>query len=433
MNKKVDYEVKTSKFIFDSFIVWMFILCTLWTLRPFFSWSTYMHGIFSGLSTPFFILGLVAYFLQLMICGVRFDNKTVILVITTFIVSFLMIGVCGGFKFEKLLSGSWIPYMVIMTYLLLPNKLKKEIYNKLTLILAVMLIPSIIIYLFNLIGINLPYRTIEAFEDIKIISGVFYKHYPFAVQTGSVHAVYDAAYALRLNGIFNEAGALGTICALVLTAEKFDLKKWKNRILFIAGVLSLSLAFFLITFLFYILDNLFERKFKNVLKLIMIVVAYFIFMNVPINAEPFTSIQSRLRFTTEGLAGDNRTSEAYNSLYEEFKNEGEVTRLFGKGDGAIAEEQNLRMIDGSSYKNIIFDFGYIGFGITITWTVLVSIVLMKQNRIPMKYTMIFCTIYLINMYQRPSVFYPGYLIIFLGGFYAFNNSGINYTKIDNEV
>ena len=73
----------------------------------------------------------------------------------------------------------------------------------------------IIWYVLTHIGINVPYTVIELREEIKVTRGWIYKVYPFAVQLRSKWL--DAfVNDLRLCGIFDEGGRVGTLAGLIL-------------------------------------------------------------------------------------------------------------------------------------------------------------------------------------------------------------------------
>lgn len=142
---------------------------------------------------------------------------------------------------------------------------------------------------------------------------------------------------------------------------------------------------------------------------------YIGFINIDFSDPTLSTLQNRIIITESGLVGDNRTNDAFDALMDDFNRSDLYTRLFGAGDGAIGEIQASRNIDGSSYKCMIYNFGYVGYGLSIIWLVMYGIIQMKQKRSDRVQMFSLLVLYLANMYQRPSVFYMGYLLIMFGG------------------
>ncbi len=413
--------MKKHKITYSTIIQIMMSLIFLWSLRPFFTWKTYANGIFANIN---FLFLLITFFCIVINKRTKITNTSGVILLLTFIAGIIIIGICGGFHPSKLLSTAWIPYCYIFVYFLLTDEEKKKSFELFSKLLAILLIPAIF-YFFVTKFVTLPYGIIESTNEIKIISSAYYRHYPFAVQFSSNHPVYDELYRLRMCGIFDEAGALGTNCALILVANRFELKNWYNKVLLTAGVLSFSLAFFMLVAIYFIVINLFHGRKKSAASLAFLLILYFVFINVPIHMEPLATIQDRIQITSNGLAGDNRTSSAYDQLYDSFLNSQSTSdKLLGMGEGAIGSVQNEKLIDGSSYKSIIYDYGYLGFSVGIAWIIITAMIIGKTRKVHIMHIVALIVVFLANLYQRPSLFYFGYIMTFLGGLY--------YKKIDGD-
>lgn len=422
----------------DSCIELLFVLYVFWYIQPYFTWDTYYNGIlkeYGGIlyTTIFFLLIVVFIFMRYFNQKIKLHNYKVYFALTVAIAPLLYLGICGN-NYQLLFSGLIIPYLILSIYILLPDKIKVKIYKLYIFIFAITLIPAILYYILELIGFSIPHGILSSYEKIKVSMGVHYKLYPLAVQQESINSM---TASLRLCGIYDEAGKLGTMAALFLTAERYQIKNNKiNIIVLLAGALTFSLSFYVITILYYILDNIMKRKLKNILALFMIVIAYIVFVNINIDIPIVKTLQSRILITSTGISGDNRTNVFFEELFNEFKNSDIKHILFGYGEGAIGIVQNTRNIDGSSYKSLIYNYGYVGFGISIIWIICWAIVVGKKYKNCFNYIIIFTIIYLMNIYQRPSLFYPPYMIIYIGGIYYWiqkqkmkqgeNNESINF-------
>lgn len=280
------------------------------------------------------------------------------------------------------------------------------------MVFAMTLIPAILYSLLNLCGINIAHDYIEPIEQIKTNNYYSYAHYPFAVQLHNSVRV-DLVSPYRICGIYNEAGLVGTVCSLFLTADKFQFKrKWDNVILLVGGFLSFSMAFYFMVIVYYALVNLGKHKLKNAIALSSIIILFFVFMNFEFSNPALSSLQARLQITQEGLVGDNRTNERFDAIYSSIYDD--PTALFiGYGMGEIGAIQRNLLLDGSSYKCLIYDYGYIGFGLFIIWIFYAVNIFKGQKNNLNIFILLF--MYIINIYQRPTMFYPAYLIILIGG------------------
>lgn len=418
--------MKKYKIAYSNIIQIMMSLIFLWSLKPFFTWKTYANGIFAKVNFIFLIITLFCIFTYKKI---KISKISGILLLLTFIAGIIIIGICGGFHPTKLLSTAWIPYCYIFVYFLLNDEDKKNSFELFSKLLAILLIPSIF-YFFITKFITLPYGIIESTNEIKIISSAYYRHYPFAVQFSSNIPAYDVLYSLRMCGMFDEAGALGTNCALILVANRFEIKNWYNKVLLTAGVLSFSLAFFMLVAIYFIVINLFNVKKKSAASLAFVSILYFIFINVPIHMEQLAKIQDRIQITSNGLAGDNRTNPAYDRLFDSFLNSQSTSdKLLGMGEGAIGSVQQEELIDGSSYKSVIYDYGYLGFSVGIAWIIITAIIIGKTRKVHIMHIVALIVVFLANLYQRPSLFYFGYIMTFLGGLYYEKNDRDGMKKL----
>lgn len=60
------------------------------------------------------------------------------------------------------------------------------------------------------------------------------------------NAQQDVRYIAQIFGMYDEPGVVGTIAGAILMTRQFNFKKWINIPIFIAGILSFSLFFYVI-------------------------------------------------------------------------------------------------------------------------------------------------------------------------------------------
>lgn len=406
----------------ESIYVALFVLFAIWQLNPFFTWKTYHGGFFKeiagvSVSTLFFLALLMLLVVNWSKNGLRVKKTEMDFAIAVFLIGIIQIGICGG-HIAALVSGEWIPYFVVILFMLVPTDMKKKVYKAYLMFFVISLIPALAYYILDMIGINIPYTILETDQEIKAIRNMYYKHYPFATQWVTMDMFQ------RFSGIYDEAGLVGTLAALFLVSERMQFRgkgKWKNVVMLVAGVLTLSLAFMLIIVAYYILNNLRKRNIKAAAALALIPLMYIIFMNIEMPTVSLQMFQARLEITSSGLAGNNRvgSTDAYMDLFKRgYTNSGSLfVYLFGNGAGEIGFMQSQLNADGSSYLSLIYNYGLIGVGVYLLWMIYFTKNIYKCGG-KNTFAFVLLAIFILNMYQRPSMFYPAFFIIFMGGLYS---------------
>lgn len=415
---KVHAEMKEKYSNIDKLAIILIVLFSFYYLDPFFTWKTFMGGRLRTLFgvIPFrTIFGLGIIFLWICVYAKKGAEKGIIkLSILVISVALFTIVLAGGIDNNQTFSLSWLPYFVVAVFLLYPEKIQVESYRVFVFIFAVSLVLPIIWYVLTHIGIKIPYVVLESYEEIKVIRGKYYKLYPLATQ---ITSKWDPAFQeLHLCGIYDEAGRVGTVAGLILVSEKFKLRgNWKNVVILLGGILAFSLAFYAITVIYFIISCFEKRNYKKFGIVLCGVLAYFLFMNVQFNDPNITKFQERFEFTSEGLSGNNRTNDEFDGLMDEFYRSSIYDVLFGKGPEAITKIQNKRNIDGSSYKSLIFNYGIVGFGMSILWIALYCLSKARKKGADKMHIFAIFAVYVANIYQRPTMFMMGYLLIMFGG------------------
>ncbi len=163
----------------------------------------------------------------------------------------------------------------------------------------------------------------------------------------------------RFHSIFLEPGFLGSMLSFILFAAKYDFKKWYNKVLLLALLLSLSLAGYLMTFIGYVIYLITEGKSlrKIFTFAILIFLTYYISINYNNgNNHINTKIIERLQPDEEkGIAGNNRTGSGTEFYYNQAIENGDIWM----GLGAERVKQiNGGSSDSAGYDNNIRGAGY---------------------------------------------------------------------------
>ena len=129
---------------------------------------------------------------------------------------------------------------------------------------------SILNFIFLAIGISLPSKTIEALNPEFDYT---FTAYPFMV-------IADNLALFRFRGVYEEPGNLGTMAIFLLGINKFKFDNWKSYVIFISGILSLSLFFYLSMVVVFSIKIITSRNFKLAIVSLFIYKLSCIFNNI---------------------------------------------------------------------------------------------------------------------------------------------------------
>ena len=232
-----------------------------------------------------------------------------------------------------------------------------------------------------ILGISLPSQTIPPLNTLK---DYYYIQYPFLlVPSGFIGEMF------RFEAIYDEPGVVGTISGILLLLRGLNLKKWDTYPILISGILSLSLAFYLMLFTYVLFFQSIKAKMVTITTLI--VFAFYFYNNEFVNERLF----ERLKIENGQLVGVNRTTGTIDS----FMNTYVTSEKFWWGYG---EKYAQRVVNrgGASYKDLIVDYGILGFSLFVLITLIKGIKELGMSRM----FVIFLIIFIFIVYQRPFIF-----------------------------
>ena len=275
--------------------------------------------------------------------------------------------------------------------------------------LVVSCLLGIIIYVCHIFSINIPHKIVPYYDKIHAT----YFDY------GLAYVVSDT-FSVRLCGLFNEPGYLGTINALCLIVDGLNLRRLSNVFLLLAGFLTLSLSFFLLLIIGALII-LIKNKILLVITFISILLSFAILIYYA-DSIPLLDLFINKHFSVvDGVVtGNNRSTQIIEDSFSQLFNSDKL--LFGYG---VGYSKYLDPISSSSYKLYFLDYGLIG-------TMLIFIPLLfsvkMQGVINSRYYWTFIICYLLNIYQRPWIIACNYLLILFGGI-----NHIKYKVIHKEI
>lgn len=303
-----------------------------------------------------------------------------------------------------------------ITFSLAPDNIKMRTFIYFKNAFTIICIAGIICYLSYDLNLFLPYKTTDYYYNNNAIVAN-YIDYKFIF----LYQVSSSISLVRLCGICNEPGYFGTICALILCASSLDLRKKSNIIILIAGFLTFSLAF-IITLVIYLLLK-YLKDFRTVILTIILTCLYlFLLPNIYTGNPTVDRLIRRMTITDEGLAGDNRSNDQLDYIFESTIKD---KALFGYGDGYV-KTQSLK--DGvSSYKTYIIQYGFVG--CILLWGSLLLAALYKNKNYLF---IIYIIAFFVNIYQRPNIMTLQYQILLFGGL-AFINAKLRVKANANNT
>lgn len=358
---------RISKSNFKDFEGFIFAFCLYMIIPPFYVWRAKVIAICTLICS---VLALKNYFKK----KVNFLSHFI------FFIGFLIAYSYFALNNERSIFG-YIAMISVCSLFITSAKFLNIVLEKFIFIYSITLIPSIIVFLLiHIFGLNLLISIIKPLNELKNYD---YSVYPFLVQPNAISDILIP----RFCGYFDEPGVVGTISAVLLMCSGFNLKKAINIPIFIAGILSFSLAFFIVTFVYVFIFS--PVKYK-IISIIFILGCIYILSGNDLFKHYYLD---RLEFVDGKFAGDNRVASGFDVWYEKFKESDKY--YFGVG-WSEARKQNL---SGSSYKELIVAYGIIGFIYYISLCLLFALFQIRFRKEFLLYLFLLFTI----IYQRPAI------------------------------
>ena len=284
----------------------------------------------------------------------------------------------------------------IMGFLLMMPLGKIRIYECFTYFIVFMCACGIFVYISHILHLPVPHSEIPYYTDSVFASYIDYK----------IGILFSELGAIRLCGLFNEPGAFGTFLALILCIEDFDLKKRENVIMALAGLLSFSVAFFIISLLYLIMKM---RKDKRLLVPLTILLIFIVFIlpNLEFSNPILQAFTNRLKFDDGAFVADTRSSDFVDEKFSDMLYGDHLFWGFkGKYLVSIDYENTT-----STFKVPFIEYGMIGF--FVIYGILLINALKRTKGISTAIMFVLC--FAFSVYQRPYIYTLTYFVILYGG------------------
>lgn len=299
----------------------------------------------------------------------------------------------GGYGGSGLLALSTCSIFVLVS-----DDTKRRVFTLFYRMFLALAIVSIIVWVCFFLKINIGFKQeLYYFQPENTREKLYYYRW-------LLFAIYKSFTGYRLCGVFNEPGALGTLCALLYICTNKKSTLIEKVILLITGVLTFSLAFFLLIFMYVAIVFCLNNP-RNIIFIALFAALFLAIPNIDFHNDALNRTAARFKITDTGLAGNNRTSVDFDSEYKEFLKSNDV--WFGKGIGYSMGSNN------SSWKShYMVPYGVFGtVGLLGMWF---GAALHYVNGSRDK--LIYVCLFMASLYQRPAAIEGilGYVLL-LGG------------------
>lgn len=333
----------------------------------------------------------VHYYYFLIISTTSLTIVLVLLLLTAFLTSY------GKVRFDSVVAGVFIFYifrflrfqafgafiepLVLLCVLSFSDKDKSDALAFITKCFSIIVGVSLLVWLLYLCGVPI------SGDYIELMGYSFYRTNFFLVNT-----IIGLDQLPRFQSLLLEPGHLGTICALLLFANRYKIKENFLWVLLLAIIFSFSTAAYILTILGYILYLISKGNKTVILYVVIIIGVLIISLIYLISRQDNIFYQLVVRKIVEGDGvGSSRYGNAFLQLYHNQMSRPFVA-LFGMG-GSFEIEQ---FSGTSGYRVGLITIGY--FGVTLLFFAYYNMARAYRHN---KLCYFFLLLYVVSYIQRP--------------------------------
>lgn len=344
-------------------------------MRPFWIWDFSKYLMMLVLILP--ILPMI----------IRNDMKAHRAAFAVFLIILLM---------NDFIRGYGILYAIYNTVLVFVPFCKRQFaanaFDVFRKILAICFAISIVEWFMVFAGYDLPSFNINPLNELKPYD---YTAYPPLLVVSNKFLEY-----FRFLSSFDEPGVVGTISLIILYIENFNLKNFYNVIIFVAGISSFSL-FFYVGSILYVGIKYGIRRPAYIVGFFFAIAAFYLFTkDNPVLDE---LVYSRFEWDESkgSFVGDNRSNDKLDPYYESIR--GSWGYFWG-----FDEKVYTQYGETSTYKVAVLQYGmvfcvaYVFFFMAFAW----------KRGLNRNDFYLFCTLIVSTLYQRPGFFDVVYVFAF---------------------
>jgi hypothetical protein len=365
-------------------VEWALAVLILLSIQPWFVWGFTEWNVR--------IISILTILLSLTLIKYSSIRQNYFIALFYFLsVMILSFGGMSGYKLP-----THVELAMFIFILSFSKHLLTRVLSKFETLLSYLFLGGIFLYIILLFA-DLPYFYLQPLNHSKL--GV-YRGYLFLLKNQDNYT-YSA---FRFMSVFDEPGVIGSLLALLISYKDFKFDNFRDNVFIIAGLLSFSLVFYIV-----LIINVFYSKYIK-WRTILLLSLFFLSLYNFVPGFMKNVLLDRV-YSDGGMSiQDNRSTSSFLYKYDQFKSEGEKTVIFGMGPNSIQELSQVIELNVSSYKTIVYQYGYFGlcffmlFFLISTWKLA-----------PTRRGIYFYLIFLLVGWQRPGVYSYFNILIFFGG------------------
>ncbi len=407
-------------------LCWSLAATAFVSLNPYFMWG--YQKVYYAVTTLFLIPALVVCWRQLL------RSKAAIqltLGFSFFLIYLSLLPKLGGDTTRWFLL---IPFTAAL--LTLKREYLQRTFEIFYWIFVISLIPGMALWFWVAAGLPVEFTWMTPPSNIIQRGVIDYFAVPGAIVLPSnAKLLPNGGTLFRLCGVYDEPGTVGTIAAFCLAATRYRLRDLRGATTFIAGLMSFSVAFAILSTIGLVLIAFFQKR-ANLIAVAAIsalfgsVILGWIPDDTPaMAATPSISVSgessvdlakygldqgTRLRFSS---VFDNRAHPKMRDLLDEYVRSPLPTLLFGIASNA----SNIRSAGSSVWYMVLTNYGLVGFVWLFILFFLPLLTLWRTRSMSMS-AAIFCMIFLLSFYQRPIIWMPAQLLLYFAGIWYFTDT-----------
>jgi len=316
------------------------------------------------------------------------------------------------FSGESIGLGTIAILVYTIMYLSLSLDYQLKIAKYFIWVLSVLCFFSIIEFVFYIAtgkGIILQYVT-----RTTVIQSTYFNHLLFNI-------IRISDLVLRFQGLADEPGRMGTLCGMLLfLTRRLDISKWPFYIFLFCGLLSFSLAFYILLVIFYITSAKVEFKKTFAILCIMSLALWMV-------QEQFSSRILERISDFENV--DNRTDDVFDSYFDAAVKSGAIWVGVGNEQVSRISEESGEGYGGA--KVFMMRYGIIS---VIVLFIMYNYIYIKRCRGRIDhYDWLFLLAFWLSFYQRQTIYLPFTMIVFFTMPLAKNRINKFYTDDKKKI
>ena len=334
-------------YMFSCLLVAIFILSTA---KAVFEWPLGSTQMLFAIFTPIIIL--------LSFKTINFRKIPVIQCTLASAIVFVYVLILAPIRQFDSESLSFLMPLTIAPIILMQPRYIRGVLDTIALIVGLSSLSALIVFLANLVGLDLPWIRLE--QDFRFNASHYYRLYPGSVVLSTQIWDMGSITVLRTSGLFREPGHMAMLCAGIIVANGMDLSRWRYKLTFVGGLLTMSPPFFgLVVVLFVV--NSFEtwseaRRMLTAIIFLTLLVAGFVLFAPDAVYERI--LGANLSFFLQGGLYEILNERTRGSFHESYASLNFSEMLFGIGIGAFASS-GFADTAVSDFRGFIVRFGIV--------------------------------------------------------------------------